>query len=123
MIKVVILVLLAEIAAAAGQILFKKGTGGLDRQNFKKFRAYLQFIKDILGMPVIWWGLLLMATGLLFWLMALSGSDLSVVFPLGSMQYILILLGSKIFLDEKIDPMKLLGTFSIIAGITAIALS
>jgi hypothetical protein len=67
MIKIILLVLMAEIAGTVGQILFKKGTGRLGRQNFKRFSAYFAFIRKILEMPVIWLGLLLMGSGLFFW--------------------------------------------------------
>ena len=123
MIKIILLVLMAEIAGTAGQILFKKGTGRLDRQNFKRFNTYFEFIKKILEIPVIWLGLFLMGSGLFFWLVALAGSDLSVVFPLGSMQYVLILVASQLFLKEKIDRKKLIGTLLVMAGIMAVARS
>ena len=123
MIKTILLVLAAEIAVTAGQILFKKGTGRLDHQNFKKFKTYFEFIKKILKIPVIWAGLLLMGSGLFFWLVALAGSDLSVVFPLGSMQYVLVLVASRLFLKEKIDRKKLIGTLLVMVGVIAIARS
>jgi len=123
MIKTILLVLAAEIAVTAGQILFKKGTGRLDRQHFKKFETYFEFIKKILKIPVIWAGLLLMGSGLFFWLVALAGSDLSVVFPLGSMQYVLVLVASRLFLKEKIDRKKLIGTLLVMLGVIAIARS
>ena len=123
MIKILLLVLMAEIAGTAGQILFKKGTGQLGYQSFKQFSAYFAFTKKILGIPVIWLGLLLMGSGLFFWLVALAASDLSIVFPLGSMQYVLILIASRLFLKEKIDQKKLIGTLLVMLGIIAIARS
>jgi uncharacterized membrane protein len=123
MIKIILLVLAAEVAATAGQILFKKGTGRLGHQDFKRWSAYFEFIKKILEIPVIWLGLLLMGSGLFFWLVALAGSDLSIVFPLGSMQYVLVLIASRMFLKEKIDRKKLIGTLLVMAGIMAVARS
>jgi drug/metabolite transporter (DMT)-like permease len=123
MIKIILLVLMAEIAGTAGQILFKKGTGRLGRRSFKQLGTYFAFAGEILGMPVIWLGFILMGLCLLLWLMALAGSDLSVVFPLGSMQYILILIGSRLFLKEKIDRMKLIGTLLVVIGIITIVRS
>ena len=64
-----------------------------------------------------------MAAGLTAWLFALTGGALSVVFPLGSFQYVLILIMARIFLGEKIDTMKLLGTFLVVVGIILITLS
>ncbi|MFA5167466.1 MAG: EamA family transporter [Candidatus Omnitrophota bacterium] len=123
MIRIILLVLLAEIAGTAGQILLKKGAGKLGHKNFEQLSAYFSFTKKILGIPAIWLGLLLMGLGLFFWLVALAGSDLSIVFPLGSMQYILVLIASRLFLKEKIDQKKLIGTLLMIVGIIAIAQS
>ena len=60
---------------------------------------------------------------LFFWLVALAGSDLSIVFPLGSIQYVLVLFASQLFLKEKIDRKKLIGTLLVMVGVIAIARS
>jgi len=60
---------------------------------------------------------------LIIWLMALAQGDLSLVYPLGSIQFILILFSAHIFLNEKIDKMKLIGTFLVVLGIVFITIS
>jgi undecaprenyl phosphate-alpha-L-ara4N flippase subunit ArnE len=77
----------------------------------------------VIRRPAILLGLFCLAVGLIFWIAALSQAALSIVFVLGSMQYILILIASRFFLGEKIDRMRLLGTLFIAAGITLVALS
>jgi uncharacterized membrane protein len=57
------------------------------------------------------------------WLIALAQGDLSLVFPIGSIQYIFVLFSAHIFLNEKIDRMKLIGTFLVVAGIILITIS
>lgn len=123
MIKAILLVFLAEVACTIGQIFFKKGTDRIGRHDFKTWNGYLAFAKKILELPIIWFGLMCMGINLVFWLMALSESDLSIVFPLSSMQYIFVPIACRLFLHEKIDRMKLVGTFLVVIGILIIAIS
>ena len=120
MIAAFLIVLLGESFTALGQILYKKNTNRLEAHSLKNMRSYFTFIKDVLRLPGIWLGLLSMAVGLIVWLVALSRFDLSFVFPASSILYVLILFASRIFLNEKIDAMKLIGTSLVIVGIIAI---
>ncbi len=123
MIRTILYVLIAEIWNTAGHLLFKKSANTLSPTPKAGWGAYGIFLKDVLHRPGILLGLLSMAVGLIFWLVALSQAALSVVFVLGSMQYILILVASRLFLGEKIDGMRFLGTLFIAIGITLVALA
>ena len=108
----------------AGNILFKKTANRLETPSFKKsYRTYFAFIQSALAMPAVWLGIGSMAIALVIWLMALAQSDLSLVFALGSMQYILILFASRFFLSERMDRKRVLGTLLIAAGIGLVAIS
>lgn len=123
MLKILVFVFIAEILTAFGQILLKKTTNSLDRHGLRDARSYFRFLREVLSKPAVWLGFFTMAAGLIAWLLALTGGALSVVFPLGSLQYVLILIMARIFLGEKIDTMKLLGTFLVVFGIILITLS
>jgi uncharacterized membrane protein len=123
MVKIVLLVLLAEVFTAAGQILFKRTTNKLGSYSLRSVNTHFRFLNDVLTKPSTWIGLASMAIGLIVWLVALAEGDLSLVFPIGSMQFILILFSAHIFLNEKIDKMKLLGTFLVVLGIIFITIS
>ncbi len=123
MIQLVFLILAAEIWNTVGQVLFKKGTNALEKPHLGTFHSYWVFVKKVLSMKTIWIGLCAMTIGLIVWLVALSRGDLSVVFPLGSLQYLLILVASRWILGEKINWMKSIGTILIIFGIILIAKS
>ena len=123
MIYTIIFVLVAEICATLGQLLFKKATNELEFAHIRSFKSYRVFLKEVLQRPGIPIGLMIMTIGLLFWLMALSSSQLSIAFALGSIQYILILVASHFFLHEKIDGMRLVGTLFITIGISLVAFS
>jgi drug/metabolite transporter (DMT)-like permease len=123
MIRTILYVLIAEVWNTAGQLLFKKSANAFPAMQEKSFKAYGIFFKNVIRRPGILLGLSSMAVGLIFWLVALSQAALSVVFVLGSMQYILILIASRIFLDEKIDGRRFLGTLLIAIGIALVALA
>jgi len=122
-IKIVFLVLVAEIFTAVGQVLFKKSTNTLGLHNLRGVDTHVRFLRDVLGKPSIWLGFFSMALGLIVWLVALAQGDLSLVYSIGSLQYILILFLAHILLGEKIDRMKFIGTFLVVFGIILITIS
>ena len=123
MVKIILLVLLAESIIAIGQILFKKSTNNIGIYNLKVGGDRIRFLSEIFKKPSLWFGLMAMVIGLVVWLLAIAQGNLSLVFPIGSLQYILILFLAHKFLNEKIDIMKLAGTLLVVAGITLMALS
>ena len=123
MIKIILLVLSAEICAGVGQMLFKKSTNSIAPGNIGSVSDYVRFFTKVLSKPSIWAGLIFVTMGISIWLTALAQGDLSLVFPLGSVQYILILFVAHFFLGEKIDKMKLTGTLLVVAGVILVAMS
>ena len=123
MIKVLIFIIMAEALTAVGQVLFKKSTNSLELHSLRGAGNIIRFIRNVLSKPLIWVGLSSMAIGLAVWLMALAQADLSLVFSIGSIQYIMILFLAHFLLGEKIDKMKILGTFLVVLGIIFIAIS
>ena len=123
MIKLIALVILAELFTAVGQIFLKKSANAMELHTFRSVHTHIRFLKDVFAKPLIWLAFVSMAIGLVIWLVALAQGDLSLVFSIGSLQYILILVSAHFFLNEKIDRMKLLGTLLVIVGITLITMS
>lgn len=123
MVKTVLLVLVSEIFACWGQILFKKSANSLKAYELHKLEGHAAFVRDVLSEPKMWLGMLAMASSLVVWIFALAGADLSLVFSLGSMQYIIILFTARYFLGEKIDFPKLIGTLLVVAGIAFVVAS
>ncbi len=110
MLKIVLLILLSEICDLTGHLFFKKTVSGYEG-------SYLSLIKKALTSGGIWLGLFFVGMGTIVWLLALAQTELSVAGPIDSMEYILTLLASRIFLGEKIDRDKLIGTLLVVAGI------
>lgn len=120
---VILLILLSEIWNVVGQIFFKKGLNHMTFEKIRGVNGYLRYFKDALSDKFVWIGLGFQILCVVTWLLALAQADLSFVFPLGSVQYILVLLGAHFFLGEKIDRMKLIGTLLVVGGIVLIAFS
>jgi len=121
--KIILIILFGELWGTAGQVLFKRSVNSLEAPDLRSFKSYLAFARDILRMPAVWSGFGMIGIGVAIWLMALAQANLSLAFPIDSMQYIVALIFSRIFLGERIDNMKLLGTLLIIAGIVLVAMS
>ena len=122
-IRIGLLILFAETWNTAGQVFFKKAANQLEVPTLKSIKPYLAFLTQALKLPGIWLGLTSLTIGIILWLMALAQGELSLVYPIGSLQYILTLIAARIFLQEKIDGMKLAGTLFVVAGIVLIAKS
>ncbi len=76
----------------------------------------------MLAKPQIWVGLLVVCCGMAVWLLVLAEAELSLAFPLDSIQYIIILFSSYLFLGERINRDSIIGTAFIIGGIVLVAL-
>lgn len=121
--KVLLLVVAAEILTAAGQIMFKKSANSVEFHSLRGAESVKRFLGSVMSRPTIRTGLLSMAAGMMVWIAALAQADLSLVFSLGSIQYIMILFLAHYLLGEKIDRMKLIGTILVAAGIILITIS
>ena len=123
MTRVVLLVLFAEIWNTIGHILFKKSANSMKSHNLRDFGGYIILLKNIVTNRAIWLALGAMFIGMIIWFTALAGADLSVVSPMGSIQYVIILIAAHFLLNEKINPLKVAGTLLVVLGITLLALS
>lgn len=61
--------------------------------------------------------------GVVNWVIALRFVKLSVAYPLTSLNYVGILLGSYYFFDEKVPPLRVVGVFLIFIGVLLVVLS
>jgi small multidrug resistance pump len=79
-------------------------------------------IKNLLLNPRVISGIILYFISSLFFVFALKGGELSVLYPFVSFGYIWVTINSKIFLKEKINKYKILGITFIVIGIVIIGL-
>jgi drug/metabolite transporter (DMT)-like permease len=121
--RVFVLVIAAEFWMTVGQIFFKQSANRLNVETKRDQPWIIGMLGCILKYPVLWLGAASMLGGLLFWFAALASGDLSLVYLLGSIQYIFALIAAHFFLQEKINAAKLAGTLLIMLGVILTAAS
>jgi multidrug transporter EmrE-like cation transporter len=111
-----LLILISGLLGVVGQIVLKQAlvSGGplpvgLDTAPL--------LIWQLATNPLVVVGLTIYLSGTFFWLVALSRVDLGYAYPLASMNYIFVLVGSWIVLGERPTPVRLLGVVGICAGV------
>ena len=121
-VTIFILIFCSIACGTATQIFFKNGVRHL-KLHGNNIRQYFNFGLNALATPLIWCGLVASVIAITLWLTVLAQLPLSVAYSFDSLQYVLILVASSIFLREKIGLMRILGTGLIIVGIVLAALS
>ncbi len=102
---------------SAGTVLFKHGTNQLTATSKTGWRGHLDSVVSALKRREIALGVLLYIAEYIVWLAFLSTTLLSIAFPLSSLNVILIMVASTIFLGEKVGMRRWLGAALIIGGI------
>jgi len=105
------MVLFATIIGAFGALYFKIGSETVSLDIKKLIKNY----KLILGF--LFYGI-----SSIFFVIALTGGELSALYPISAASYIWVCLLSMKFLDEKMNKLKWLGIITIIIGITLIGI-
>ncbi len=112
------LVILGTLIAASGPILFKKGSDKFTANPIKLIRNPLILLTN---WRVIGGCSLFLAAAFLF-IPALRGGELSVLFPVISLQYVWVSLLSIHFLNERMNFLKWLGIVILICSVTFIGI-
>ena len=89
---------------ATGQILFKLAAGQGS-------------LSGIVSSPVLWAALVLYFFVALFWVLLLREVELSRAYPLIALTYVLVPIGSVLYLGEQLGPFYGWGVLLIVAGI------
>lgn len=108
---------IALLLGVAGQLLLKIGAGKLPSMDMGIFK----FVLSVLTTPAILLGLVFYAISTFFWLSILRNQELSLVYPLLSLSYILVMAASAIFFKESISWSRGLGTCLVLLGVFFIA--
>jgi drug/metabolite transporter (DMT)-like permease len=114
------LIFATDLFDTACQLILKSSINKLAIQ-VTDIRSACIFIGRLIRVPRVWFGFSFSAVSLVFWLVVLSRADLNLSFSLDSMRYILIAFASAVFLKEKIDPLRWVGIFCVVAGIALVA--
>jgi uncharacterized membrane protein len=112
--KPVWLLLISVGSATLGQIFFKKGvfiTGEISL----KGSLIGELLKLVLN-PFVFSGLVLYIISTIFWLIALSKTTLSFVFPFTALIFVLVMLSARIVFLEPIPTVRYFGIVFICLG-------
>jgi drug/metabolite transporter (DMT)-like permease len=115
-------ILVSVVLGAMGQILLKKGMGGMGPLTLSADQLG-SILWRIVTSPYVVIGLGIYVCGTLFWLMALSRVDLSYAYPFASLGYVVMLVASWQLFNENISPLRLAGTLMVCLGVFLISRS
>jgi multidrug transporter EmrE-like cation transporter len=116
------LILLSVASGVAGQLALKVG---VTRGGAAALEAAgpISTLVTAFRSPLVWLGLALYGLGALAWILVLTRLDLSLAYPFLALNFVLIALGSRLFLGEAIPPLRWGGIVVICFGILLIARS
>lgn len=116
------LIFASVLLGALGQVSMKKGMSHLGSVSLK-FSTFFASLTQMITTPFVLLGIFLYAVGTIFWLTLLSKWELSYAYPMISISYILVLLFSWIFFQEKFGFVRIFGVLLICSGVILVSRS
>jgi drug/metabolite transporter (DMT)-like permease len=110
------LIFLQVVMNSAAQVFIKRGVNSID---FKQ--SLLDICGAIIINPNIFGGVCIFVSALVLWMYLLSQFDLSFLYPLSSLAFIITAFGGWIFLAETITLYRWIGIVLILLGVMCIA--
>lgn len=119
---IIFLIFLTSLFDTISQLFLKHA---INRLSFhvSGFRKIVKFIFNIALMPTVWISFSFSCLSLFVWLFVLSRAELSFAFSVDSLHYVLIAIGSGVFLKEKVGVWRWIGTVLIMIGIVLVSLT
>lgn len=117
------LVLICVFAGAAGQILWKHGMSNLDEINGLGDLIQIRTIYNIFIDKYVFLGTILYGIALILWLGAMSTLDISFMYPMLSIGYVITAIFAFVFLGEEVGSMRWLGILLVVVGCVLITKS
>lgn len=102
------------IASSAAQFFLKKGMS--QAGDFQTADDLFGYLLDMIN-PWVIVGLSLYVAAQIIWILCLTKLDLSLAYPLASIQYIFVFFGAWVLFDEHISWMRIGGLLLIMTGI------
>jgi len=119
MLKTILLISVVPLLVIISQLFLKQGltkTKGIKIDNFSEFaESFLKLFQE----KYIYIGVFIAIIGAFIWLIVISKKDLTLAFPVSSgIFFVLLFLFSWLFLGENITAWKIIGTGTILIGIS-----
>lgn len=118
----VVIVIIACLVGSFGPILIKRGMARLRLREQLREGIIPCVISIIANVPLVG-GVFVYGASMIAFIIALRGSELSVLYPIVATGYIWVAMWSVVFLKERMTWPKWLGIAFIIAGVSIIALA
>ena len=119
----VTLVLICVVAGALGQIVWKQGMSTMDKIDGIEDLLKIKTIFDIFTNKYIILGLVIYGSAFILWLAALSTLDVSFMYPMLSLAYVVTAIFAFLILGEQIALSRWAGIALVVIGCIFIARS
>jgi drug/metabolite transporter (DMT)-like permease len=113
MVRVVVVILIATVLVAVGEILLSAGMKQVGKDGHEGLRMVLAAIAN----PLVWGGMLLSAAFFGMYLLTLSWADISYVMPFTALSYLFVAVMASHWLHEQVTPARWIGTLLIVVGV------
>lgn len=119
------LFVISLLIGLAGQLTLKKGMIKIGEVTLfsKGLPTFFKTAWTMFTNRTIIVGIFFFSCSILLWLVILSGLELSYIYPMVSLNYVLAALSSRVFFKEKVTKMRWLSIIVIILGVTVVSLS
>jgi drug/metabolite transporter (DMT)-like permease len=108
--------IIASVALTSiGQLFFKKGMMVLDHSHQQASLWKLLGYGLVNG--YVFLGFLSFGAGAVLWLAVLAKEEVSYAYPLSSLGYLIVLIGSSLLFHENISPARIIGILLLIFGV------
>lgn len=111
----------AIVLASCGHLLIKLGL--VAASHGTAYPGMLQKIMHYLLQPQVACGLAIYGAGTALWISAVSRKNISFLYPLTALNYVLVSLGGKLLLGESISTGRWIGIAVVVAGVALMQLS
>jgi len=118
----IILILMAVLCASCGQLFLKRGMMQVGDITLR-FRGIIPLSIKVFSSPLVWIGLISYGIGALLWLVVLSKTELSYAYPMVSISYIIVILGSIMLFNEDVSLLRWIGVILVCIGVCIVARS
>ncbi len=116
MIKLIVVLLVALMFEAIGVVFLSKALKESTPPSVRTFTEVTKTVRAVATNGYFWLGLLLETCFFVGLLILLSQLDVSVVWPLTALGFVVTTLAAKLFLHENVSTIRWLGVVLIVAG-------
>jgi multidrug transporter EmrE-like cation transporter len=110
-----VLIFASVVLTSIGQLFFKKGMTVLNLSH--QGASIWELMGNGLLNSFVWLGFASFGAGAVLWLAVLAKEEVSYAYPLSSLGYLIVLLGSYVLFHENISPARIIGILLLIIGI------